>query len=106
MNNSISIIMLGLLVAVCIRFIMKGWRQPKPDRETQKGSAFGLTGAGVGFVTGLIFGAVKPELFFSNSFLKEEGSEIGAPVLLAMAFSVAISIFCLLIYGFINKRQA
>jgi uncharacterized membrane protein YfcA len=106
MNNSISIIMLGLVVATCIYFILKGWRRPAPAKETQKGSMAGLAGAGAGFMVGLFSGAIKPEIFFTDAFLRREGAELGAIVLLAMAFSVVGAICSLLIYGLLNKRRA
>ena len=104
MNNSISIIMLGLVLAACIWFILKGWHQPAPDKDTQKGSMVGLLGGGAGFVGGLFLGAIKPEIFFSNAFLKHEGGGLGAMVLLAMAFSVVGAVCSLLIYEFLKKQ--
>jgi uncharacterized membrane protein YfcA len=106
MNNSISIIILSLVIATCIWFILKAWHRPSSDKETQKGSTVGLAGAGAGFLAGVFLGAIKPEIFFSDAFLKQEGADFGAIALLSMAFSLVGAICSLLFYGFLKKRRA
>lgn len=106
MNNSISILLLGFVLAICVSFMVKGSRKPAPEKETQKGTAIGLGGAAVGFISGLLLGAFRPQAIFSDSFLKREGGELGAIALLAIGLSVAGTILFLLIYGLIKKRKA
>jgi len=106
MNNSISVLMIALVLAVCITFMLKGWRKPEPEKETQKAAAVGLFGLVAGFVAGLVLGATKPQLIFSDSFLKHEGGELGAIALLSIGFSVVGTFCSLLIHGYFWKRKA
>ncbi len=106
MNNIISIIMLGIVLAVCINFMFKVLRKPEPEKETQKGVAIGLGGAGGGFIAGLLIAVIKPQAFFSDSFLMQEGAELGAIALLAIGFSVIGAIVSLLVFGYFRKRKA
>jgi hypothetical protein len=57
-------------------------------------------------MAGLFLGAIKPEIIFSDAFLKHEGGGLGAIVLLAIVFSVVGAICSLLISGFLNRRRA
>ena len=66
MNNTISIIMPGLVLSVCISFLLKVRRDPEPDKENQTWVTTGVAGSAVDFVVGLILGAIVFLLVFGT----------------------------------------
>ena len=111
MNNTISLIMLGLIVAVCVNFTVKMWRErkqhknePEQNQEDQLWAPVFFLGAGVGFFGGASLGGTYPQIFFSREFLRTEGGAIAAILLLAMIFSVICGLAILPLYSYLRKR--
>ncbi|TAN43836.1 MAG: hypothetical protein EPN22_08845 [Nitrospirae bacterium] len=73
MNNKLSIIMLGFALTVSIAFLLKGYRQPVPEKETQKRDAIFLSGAAIGFIAGIVLGVTNPDFFSARPFLVKKG---------------------------------
>lgn len=104
MNNTISLIMLGLVLAVCVMFMLKMLRTPTQNKEDQKWVLVCFFGAAIGFVGGGLLGATNPQLLFSNDFLRKEGGELGAILLLALGFSFVGGLMSLPLCGLFRKR--
>ena len=105
MSNTISLIMLGLILAVCVMFMLKMLRTPTQSKENQKWVLACFSGAAIGFVGGGLLGVLNPQLLFSNSFLRQEGGDLGAIILLALGFSVLGGVASLPLRGLFRKRS-
>ena len=96
--------MLGLVLSVCVMFMLKMLRTPTQNKEDQKWVLVCFSGAAIGFVGGGLLGAINPQLLFSNNFLRQEGGHLGAILLLALGFSVFGGIASLPLCGLFRKR--
>ena len=106
MNNAISTIMLGLIVSICISFLLKGWKKTEINNKNQKWLTTCFAGMAVGFIVGLFLGATNSQLFFSESFLKKEGAAYGVFAILSICFSFIGAFTALILHGLFRKVKA
>jgi len=105
MEHSVSIVMLALMLVICVTFNIKGWRKQASSQEDQKWVLSCLGGAAIGFIAGILLGAISPEIFFSEGFLRKEAGELGAIALLSIGFSVIGAFVSLVISGLIKRLR-
>jgi hypothetical protein len=106
MNNAVSIVMLGLIAFICISFLLKGWKKPEISNKKQKVVATCFSGMAIGFIIGLLLGATSSHLFFTESFLKQEGAGYGVFAILSIGFSLVGAFAALILYGLLQKVKA
>lgn len=106
MNNAISLVMLGGILAICILYLSRAFKATKTNKVEKSWFLSLLLGSLVGFLSGLLFGLPVIHHVFSKGWLLQgEKRDLGLWYLGTMGTTVLGGLIFLCVFSYLKNRK-